>query len=236
MEKIRQNCNDRIEGLAKKVETRITKTVTKEFDSKMELMKNEMNDKMKNINKKLDNSSKTADKTEKTALATLKEEIGEDIDALADKIKGIEAKQQSNSATVPSVEDDNEIKRRFIIRNLAERDNENIKQRVNNLVYDGMRLDIIVKKAIRKFNRTNSNPGIVIATCKTLKDKESVMNSKKELKRSRKYENAFIEYDIPLQQRKLNSNLRAIVNTIGHDKLYFRGSHVLRSESQKSLF
>ena len=103
---------------------------------------------------------------------------------------------------------------------------------MNNLVYDGMRLDITVEKAIRKFNRTNSNPGIVIATCKTLKDKESVMNSKKELKRSRKYENAFIEHDIPLQQRKLNSNLRAIVNTIGQDKLYFRGSHVLRSESQ----
>ena len=49
MEKIRQNFNDRIEGLAKKVETRITKTVTKEFDSKLESMRKEMNDKMKNI-------------------------------------------------------------------------------------------------------------------------------------------------------------------------------------------
>ena len=85
-----------------------------------------MNDKMKNINEKLDNTAKSAGKTVKAALATLKEEIGDEIDALADKIKSIEAKQQSNSTTVPSVEDDNEIKRRFIIRNLAERDNENI--------------------------------------------------------------------------------------------------------------
>ena len=30
------------------------------------------------------------------------------------------------------------------------------------------------------------------------------MNSKKELKRSRKYENVFIEQGISLQQRKLN--------------------------------
>ena len=52
------------------------------------------------------------------------------------------------------------------------------------------------------------------------------MKNKNKLKDSKCYERVFIENDLPRQQRVLNSNMRAIVNTIGRDKLQVRGSRV----------
>ena len=57
------------------------------------------------------------------------------------------------------------------------------------------------------------------------------MSIKRELKNSSRYKNVFVENDIPPGQRKLNSNLRTIVNTIGRDRLHFRGSRILPTET-----
>ena len=57
-------------------------------------------------------------------------------------------------------------------------------------------------------------------------DKRKVMEGKRKLKDRRNFRNIFIEHDLPMSQRMMNSNLRNIVRTIGKHQLELRGSRV----------
>lgn len=229
IDKVRKNFNDRIEGLAKKVEDRIIKTVAKDIDSKIKSAQAIIEKDIKNIKRNYESTEKKVAKLEETTLATMKEEIGDELDSLVNRVKNLESRTQDNASNT-TVDSSEETRRRFIVRNLSERDNEDVKQRVNNVINDGLKLRITIETAVRKVNRINSKPGLIVATCKYTEDKDAIMKRKKDLKNSRRYENVFIENDIPPHQRKLNSNLRAIVNTLGQDKLYFKGSRVFTAD------
>lgn len=56
------------------------------------------------------------------------------------------------------------------------------------------------------------------------------MRLKKNLKYSARYRDVYIENDVPTHQRKLKSNLRTIVNTLGREKLRLRGSRIIRAD------
>ena len=93
------------------------------------------------------------------------------------------------------------VLRSIIIKHLDERENENVIDRVNSLIYNGLKLDKVeVESAVRKPTKSDTKPGIIIAVCKSTKDKESIMKRKRDLKRSRRYENVFIEHNIPPDQ------------------------------------
>ena len=69
-----------------------------------------------------------------------------------------------------------------MIRNLKQQENENIKDRVNNII-DYLKLNnISVEAAERKVNNYNSKPGVVIATFYSSDDKERIIKVKKNLK------------------------------------------------------
>ena len=166
-------------------------------------------------------------RVEETTLQTFKEELGDEIDELNRRMKDLEEKV-SNGRKEDN--DGSEPERSIIIRHLDERENENVKDRVNSLISSGLKLDKIrVESAIRKQSKNENKPGIVVAVCKSLNDKNSIMQKKRELRKSRRYENAYIEHHMAPEQRRLNNNLRAIVNTIGSDRLFLKGSRVLQN-------
>ena len=70
---------------------------------------------------------------------------------------------------------------------------------------------------------------MIIATFYRYEDKEHMMKLKKNLKQSTRYRDVYIENDVPAHQRKLKSNLRTIVNTLGREKLRLRGSRIIRA-------
>ena len=164
-----------------------------------------------------------------TAVTTLKEELGEEIDELDKRLRQIEENNEnsnqmevdSDKATQPG------HNLNVVIRNLPERHEENIKSEVNGLIKDGLRLrDIAVESAERKPSAVDSRSGIVIAKLKNREDKLAVMKNKSKLKDSRRYQNVFVEHDLPKHQRVLNANIRTIVKTLGKQDLQFEGSRV----------
>ena len=110
-----------------------------------------------------------------------------------------------------------------------------MKDRVNSLIYNGLRLDTIkVESATRKSSRSESKSGVIVATCKSLKDKEDIMKRKSDLKKSGRYANVYIEHHMQPEQRRLNNNLRTIVNTIGNDRLRLKGSRILSMDNESN--
>ena len=227
IQKIRNDFNNRIEGLAKKVETKVTKTIDKELDTKVKSMRSGFDKEINKIKTSSDKILKSVNKLEETTLPTFKEELGDEIDELNRRLKQLEEVRPNGQAeNRPQIGDD--LKRSIVIKNLEERENENVKDRVNSLIYNGLRLDRIeVESATRKSARSESKSGVIVATCKSLKDKEDIMKRKSDLKKSRRYANVYIEHHMQPEQRRLNNNLRTIVNTIGNDRLRLKGSRIL---------
>ena len=124
----------------------------------------------------------------------------------------------------------------IVIRNMVQRENENVERRVNGLIQDSLRLrDISVAKAVRKQSRSDSKPGLIIATMKSNEDKETVMKHKRHLKNSSRYEHVYIENDIPASQRAVNSNFRTPINALGRDTFQLKGSRIsVREETSET--
>ena len=188
------------------------------------------------VQKTCDSANKKVLKLKETTLATMKEEMGNEFDAFNGRLKNLETTVRVTCQDTSVQNNQGERRRKIVIRNLDERENENVLRKLNNIVSDGLKLrNISIESATRKINRNTSKPGLIIATCKAVQDKESIMNQKRELKNSNRYQNVFIEHDLPPGQRKLSSNLRAIVNTIGRDKLLFKGSRILPTENGQRI-
>ena len=232
IEKTRMDFNKRIEGLAKKVETQVMKSITKTVETKINSLKTGTEKKIEKLQKTCDLTNKKVLKLKETTLATMKEEMGDELDELHKKLNKLETTVSETRQSNNMQNDQADRKRNIVIRNLDEREHENVLLRANNVISEGLKLrNISFESATRKISRNNSKPGIIIATCKTDQDKESIMSVKRELKNSSRYQKVFVENDLPPGQRKLNSNLRTIVNTIGRDKLLFKGSRILPAET-----
>ena len=230
IEKIRTDFNNRIEGLAKKVETKVSKALDKKLDDKTKVIKNNIDKEIQKIRTTNDKIVTSVTRVEETTLPTFKEELGDEIDELNRRMKDLEEKVSNGRKEDNDGSEPDSLKRSIIIRHLDERENENVKDIVNSLISSGLKLDKIrVESAIRKQSKNENKPGIVVAVCKSLNDKNSIMQKKRELRKSRRYENVYIEHHMAPEQRRLNNNLRAIVNTIGSDRLFLKGSRVLQN-------
>ena len=157
----------------------------------------------------------------------MKEDIGDEIDSLIDRVKSIECSmKQENMAS----SDESLRKRRIILKNLDERENENPKQRVENILNYIELTNIHVVNAERKNSKNMAKPDIVIATLRSSEDTAKVLSAKKALRHSSRYKHIYIEPDMPGYHRKITSNLHTIVNTLGKEKLHIKGSRVFVSE------
>jgi len=97
---------------------------------------------------------------------------------------------------------------------------------------DGLKLtNIGIKNVIRKSNRSDSKPGIVVISFENLVKKKSVLKEKRLLKNSSKYSNVFIENDLPLEQRIINNNNRILLKALGKENDYIiKSGRVLRNK------
>ena len=115
---------------------------------------------------------------------------------------------------------------------MPENQNEDIKNKVNALFRDGLRLaNVSVKDAERKQSHNDSKPGVVIATLKNKEEKQQVMREKSKLKDSRRFSKVFIHHDQVPSQRNMSSNFRAILRASkmnnSNSNLSMRGSRVV---------
>ena len=163
IEKIRNDFNKRIEGLAKKVETKVSKTLDKNIDDKVKVLKKNIDKEMEKNKSSNDKIVKSVKKVEETALPTLKEELGDEMDELNRRMKNLEEKVGSSRKEDEGCSQSDKLKRSIIVKQLEERENENINDRVNSLIYNGLKLDNIkVESATRKATKSDTKPGIIV--------------------------------------------------------------------------
>ena len=207
----------------------VLKAVENDTKEKLNKLEKEMKKDMDKMKRNLDKTEAVVKKHSQTDLPTAQGKLDDEIYKLVERVTSPE-----NKKTYPDLDDKqeriDERKRKIVIQNLIEREIENIKDRVNNII-DYLKIKhICVESAERKVNNDNSKPGVVIATFFTSDDKEKVMKAKRNLKDGTRYRDVYIENDVPVHQRKMKNNLRTIVNTLGREKLKLRGSRIIRAD------
>ena len=229
MNNIRTDFNQRLEGLAKKVELRVLKAVENDTKEKLKKLEKDMRKDIDKMKRNIDRTETEVKRLSETDIPTIQERLGDEIDSITERVAVLE-RNKTETCRHNDKENLDDRKRRIVIRNLTERENENVKDRVNNIIEYLKVKDISVETAERKPNNYNSKPGVIIATFYRYEDKEHVMRLKKNLKYSTRYRDVYIENGVPAHQRKLKSNLRTIVNTLGREKLRLRGSRIIRAD------
>ena len=83
---------------------------------------------------------------------------------------------------------------------------------------------------MRKDSRSESKPGVVIASFYNAEDKATVMKEKSKLKNSRQCKDIFIHHDQSHEQRIMASNFKALLSALNDkDKnLSVRGTRIVR--------
>ena len=71
-----------------------------------------------------------------------------------------------------------------------------------------------VTAAGRKQTR-GGKPGLIIATVETAEEKPSVMQRKKNLRKTKHYESVYLEDESPSDQRLTESNMRTLLKACG---------------------
>ena len=225
---IRKEFSSRIDGVARKVDGRVRKLFEKDIQEAVEKVAAKSKAKLEKAIRINEQSIKRIEP--ETVISTTKEEIGDEIDAQIERVKIVE-KTVDDSKTRTDTE--KLRKRRIVVRNLREREAEDIVDRVNNVIgYLKLRAEVVA--AVRKGSKSSSKPGIVIATLSTKEEKEQIMRAKKDRRNSSRYKDVYIEHDVPSYNRKIRNNLHTIVTTLGQEKLEIRGSRVYKSEQARS--
>ena len=177
MNNIRTDFNQRLEGLAKKVELRVLKAVENDTKEKLKKLEKDMRKDMDKMKRNIDRTETEVKRLSETDIPTIQERLGDEIDSITERVAVLE-RNKTETCRHNDKENLDDRKRRIVIRNLTERENENVKDRVNNIIEYLKVKDISVETAERKPNNYNSKPGVIIATFYRYEDKEHVMRLK----------------------------------------------------------
>jgi hypothetical protein len=110
------------------------------------------------------------------------------------------------------------VSQNVVIRNLVEKENEELEDHVNNIFAQELQIEVKVKKLERKVKHNNKS-GVVIAKMKSLDDRGLVLSNKSKLKDSDRYRGVMIYRDKPLHERRMETNMSTLINTVAKDKL-----------------
>ena len=229
---VKTEFSTRVEGLSKKVETRVTESIQKTLDSKMKDARREMK---KEINNEVSEISEVLAQKYKDLVIML---------TLWTETYNNYKKQLVIFLTSypldPGASSVSDRVRNIVIRNLREAANENTLNKVNALINDGLKLrDAVYTKAERKQPRTKTHCGMIIARCDSDESKREIMQAKSNLRNSRTYEKVYIEHDMPFEERNQISNLRKLVNVVYKDRsnrLRVRGSRVVFTRNNERIW
>ncbi|CAG2247734.1 unnamed protein product [Mytilus edulis] len=185
---------------------------------------------MDNLEKTIPNTIATLiDSKISSEMKKVKKQFQKELKTVSDKVENIE-KSYANAAKQQPTSDE---AIRVIVRNLPESNGENVLNKVNALIKDGLHLkDVKAVSADRKKSYKEGKYDVVIVVFKSMNEKRKVMDKKHNLKDSRNFKDIFIENDLSKSQRILNNNLRNIVNAIGENRLEIKGGRVRTRESR----
>lgn len=211
------------------------------LNKKIDLIEARIENSEKRITEKVtDKITKITDKRMNTETARMRKEIDEKIQDMRDEFNRdlndintrIDSERRRNTGTT-----DSDRPLRVVVRNLPEAINEDICEKVDGLIHDGLRIrDVTVEKAERLASRHDSKPGVVVAQFRNQEDKKRVMVAKKVLKNSRQYNQVYINHDQSREERNMARNMRTLLNGVnrGHT-LQVRGSRIVVSEDSGSV-
>ena len=237
---VRKEFNGRIDGLSKKVETKVTQNVKKGIDYKFISVRKDMDNELSKVRKQVKDAEKDIVKVKETIMPTMNECLGDELDELRNRVRQLEEVHRGNNANAEHEKEPSDAlkDKNIIIRNFPERENEDVKHRVKNMIRDCLKQkNITVMSAERLVSRNSSAPSIVKVTLDSKESKQSVMKNKHRLKDSSRYRHAFIEHDIPATQRRINANFRTLLHALGDNNLHLRGSRISsRQERQDNQY
>ena len=145
-------------GLEKRIATKMSQILDKRVNSEMNKIRADFDSRLENFKE------------------SLRAEVAADLNDIRTEVKSRDSGSQNSHS-------ERDISLNIVIRNLPESHNENIKNKVNSLLRDGLRLsDVSVDETERKQSHTDTIPGVVIARMKSKQDKTRVMKEKRRLK------------------------------------------------------
>ncbi len=100
-------------------------------------------------------------------------------------------------------------------KNVPGRQNENVLEYANSVLKEGVNLKVTQAECKPVF--IESYPGVNIAKCASPEDKSTIMRKKSALRNKDQYKDIHIDSHKSFEQRKLDSNIRASVNSVGKD-------------------
>ena len=177
MHNLIRGVNKKVENLEKSLEKKITENVTKYFDKRVSSESKRIRHE---INERFD---------------TLRSDVANDIEDMNDKIAEINANMDTRDEST-------NLRLNIAIRDLPFNENENVVNKVNSLISDGVKIpDVKVVSAFRKESHDSIKPGIIIAKLKNETDKKKVILAKKNLKSHAQYRKVFIHDDQSREER-----------------------------------
>lgn len=204
--------HDRIDKFEAGLEQRISNKVAQLLD--------------KRVNTELNRIKKDVDDRVETFKETFRAEIDEDLNELNNKLNNM-------NVQIPDTSYDRSLN--IAIRGLPESDNENLSNKVNSVIKDGLSVrNVAVKTVVRKQSKIQSKPGVIIASFKSVEDKRKVMVEKSKLRDSRQYRDVYIHHDQSHEQRIMASNFKTVLSALNDNdvNLALRGSRIVRRDQQ----
>ncbi|WAR28909.1 hypothetical protein MAR_014613, partial [Mya arenaria] len=198
---------EKISDSEKRITEQVTDKITKVFDKRM-------SSEMSRMRKDMDNK-----------IGDLRKEISSEMEGLNGKMEEIAKTPPNNSNT-------EDIKFNIVIRNLPFNESEDIDRKLSDLLRNGLKIQDSRwngKKAL-----SDSTPGVVVAKCNSLEDKNRILTAKNQLGKTLFYKKVFIHSDQTKEERQLASNMRLIMNTInnGHSNLRVQGTRVVNNRNE----
>lgn len=175
-----------MEGFAKTVEIKVTQNVKMNIDEKFKGLKKDIDGDVSKLNRQIKETEKDLTRVKETLMPTMQERLGDELDELRNKVVHTQKDLQDIDTARDSNKHDNGYRgseenryRNIIVRYLPEREDENVRNRVNDIIQDSLKLKgISVITAERKTTKHPSKPGVILATMDSYESKQSVMKYK----------------------------------------------------------
>ena len=213
IESVQKELNDRIDGLSKSIEDKIQANINKKVSADLQKVKSDIK-------------------------SDIKSELKKDTKQLQDDVSKL---RKSYADAAASVTENDSLIRNIVIRNLKidqreSSDKQITVNKVNTLFRDGLKLTSVKVTAAERKQTRDGKPGLIIATVETAEQKSSVMQRKKNLRKTKHYESVYLEDERPSDQRLTESNMRTLLKACGksNDYIFSNGRLFQKKRSQNS--
>ena len=158
----------------------------------------------------------------------VKEEVGKVRDDLQKQIDSLQ-KNMENVQTQLQNGDGRDQKQNcnVVMFGIPETANENIINKVNAVIREGVKQNVEVETAVRKASKKQGKPGVVIAKFKSAEDKRLVMEHKKVLSKSINHKNIGIDHERSADELLHQANMRVLTEAIGKNKVTLKGKRLV---------